>query len=394
MMIVLAPRRVLARSRPGGLPPLRRIPFPALALAVCLLFAAVGVAVLDDYGIARDEFAQRRLAEKNAAYIMGDRDALPTNHDRFYGIAFELPLLLAERLLGLKDIRDIYLSRHLITHLFFIVGGFCCGLLAWRMSHNRWLALLVMLLFLLHPRLYAHSFFNSKDIPFLVMFVIALYLTHRAFRQDTAGGFALLGIVVGLAVNVRPFALLLAAAVLTMRGLDLWQASDSVRRRRILLTGGVFAAAALLALYTSQPYYWENPLRYFDSFYELSQRPIEIRNLFRGQWILSYELPAEYIPVWFGITAPPVALLLGSAGIATALWRGWRTPGGYFTTANCVSCFCCWPVLRCLSPPPSYCNPRSTTTGGICTSSGGLFVCWRLACTSPQGKRRETCCGE
>ena len=42
MLIALAPRRVLARFRPAGFAPLRRIPFPALALAVGLLFAAVG----------------------------------------------------------------------------------------------------------------------------------------------------------------------------------------------------------------------------------------------------------------------------------------------------------------------------------------------------------------
>ena len=206
--------------------PLRRLPFPALALAVCLLFAAIGLAVVDDYGITRDEFPQRRLAQENVDYITGaDREALRNRYpDRFYGVAIVLPLYLVERLLGLDDVRDIYQTRHLLTHLFFIAGGFCCGLLAWRMFNSRWLALLAMLLFLLHPRLYAHSFFNSKDVPFAVVFLIALYLMHRAFRRDTLGAFALLGIVVGIAVNLRPFALLLIPAALAMRGLDLWQA--------------------------------------------------------------------------------------------------------------------------------------------------------------------------
>ena len=80
--------------------------------------------MLGDYGISWDGPAQRILAEQNVAYVMGDPDALPTDHDRFYGIAFELPLLLVERVLGLDDSRDIYLTRHLITHLFFIAGGF------------------------------------------------------------------------------------------------------------------------------------------------------------------------------------------------------------------------------------------------------------------------------
>ena len=308
-----------------------RIPFPLLLAAVCLLFAAAGVAVLDDYGITSDEPAQRRIAEQNAAYIRGDRNALPGGlrlpADSYYGIAFELPLLLAERLLGLDDSRDIYLTRHLLTHLFFIAGGFCCGLLAWRMFNNRWLALLAMLLFLLHPRLYAHSFFNSKDLPFAALFVIALYLTHRAFRRDTLGAFVLLGVVVGLAANMRPFALLLPAAALAMRGLD-WQfAGDAARRPRILATAAVFSATVLATIYAGQPYYWENPLRFIDGLQTLSRHPALADNLFQGQILRADAVPWYFIPVWFGITAPPAALLLGAAGMAAVLWRGFRAPG-------------------------------------------------------------------
>ena len=304
-----------------------RLPFPLLLAAVCLLFAAAGAVVVDDYGVTGDEPAQRRIAIQNAAYIRGDRDALPQDVTAFYGMAFELPLLLAERLLGLDDSRDIYLTRHLLMHLFYIAGSFFCGLLAWRMFHNRWLALLALLLFLLHPRLYAHSFFNSKDIPFLVMFVIALYLTHRAFRRDTLAAFALLGIVVGLAANMRPFALLLPAAVLAMRALDWRYAAGGGARRRILLTAGVFAAATLLAVYASQPFYWENPLRFIDGLQTLSQHPRLVENLFQGESVRSDALPAGYLPVWFGITAPAAALLLGAAGVAAVLQRGWQSPG-------------------------------------------------------------------
>ena len=308
---------------------LRRIPFPYLALAVCLLFAAAGVAVLDDYGISTDEPTQRHIAAANADYIMGDRDDLAARlnaADHFYGIAFELPLLLAERALGLPDTRSIYLTRHLLTHLFFIAGGFCCGLLAWRMFNNRWLALLAMLLFLLHPRLYAHSFFNSKDIPFLVMFVIALYLTHRAFRRDTLGAFVLLGLVVGVAANMRPFALLLLPATLAMLGLDWWQSPGSDARKRISLAAVSFAAAALLAIYVSHPYYWENPLRFFAGFQALSQHPTIVGNIFQGQIVWSYAVPPDYIPVWFGITAPPLTLLTGILGAAAVGWRALRQP--------------------------------------------------------------------
>ena len=324
----LHPAALLARYR--------RIPFPALALAVGLLFAVVGVAVVDDYGVSGDEYNQRGTAYVNADYIMGDRDALIDGrsfrfpHDRFYGIAFELPLVVVERVLGLRDSRSVLLSRHLLTHLFFIAGGFFCGLLAYRMLGSRWAGLLAMLLFLLHPRLYAHSFFNTKDIPFLVMFVIALYLTHRAFRRDTVGAFVLLGVAVGVAANMRPFALLLLPAVLAMRGMDWRFASGPRRRKCILISGGVFAAAVLLAIYVSHPYYWENPLRFIEGIQTLSQHPTPVLNLFQGQFIRSYEVPPHFIPVWFGITAPPLALLLGAVGAAVVCWRGLRSPGWIF----------------------------------------------------------------
>ena len=34
--------------------PIRPLPFPALAAVVCLLFAAAGIAALDDYGVGAD----------------------------------------------------------------------------------------------------------------------------------------------------------------------------------------------------------------------------------------------------------------------------------------------------------------------------------------------------
>ena len=326
----------VAALRPTLAP--HRIPFPALALAVCLLFAAVGAAAVDDYGLSHDQPLQRFIAGVNAYYIAGDRDALTGRlsnlTDRSYGMAFELSLLTVEWALGLQETGEIYLSpnsrgifrsRYMTTHLFFIAGGFFCGLLIWRMFGSRTLALLAMLLFLLHPRLYAHSFFNSKDIPFTVMFVIALYLMHRAFRRDTLGAFALLGLVVGIAANMRPFALLLLPAALLMLGLDWWQ-SHGGGRKRILLAGGVFIAAALLAIYVSHPYYWENPLRFIQGLQALSQHPNSGFNMFQGQIVPSDAVPPEYIPVWFAITAPPLALLLGCAGIAAVVWRALRHP--------------------------------------------------------------------
>ena len=317
----LSPHRRLAQ--------LRRIPFWAQALALCALFAIGGVAVLDDYGVGLDQVAQRHIASANADYIItgntGGDLGLFYRDFRYYGVAFEMPLLLAERALGLQDTRPIYLTRHLLTHLLFIAGGFACGMLAYRMLGSRWIALFAMLMFLLHPRLYAHSFFNSKDIPFAAMTLIALYLTHRAFRKDAIGAFLLCGIGVGLAINMRPFGLMLLPFILAMRALDLWQA-DREERKRIIASAGIFAAAALALVYIIHPYYWENPLRFVEGIRVLSQHPSIVENLFMGEIYPSDAVPWNYIPVWFAITAPPVALALGAIGCAAVCWQATARP--------------------------------------------------------------------
>ena len=309
---------------------LRRAPFWAWALGVCAALAVVGVGVLDDYGVTGDEANQRQIARANAYYVAtGDISELSQHGDiayRYYGIAFEMPLLVAERALGLRDSRYIYLTRHLVTHLFFIAGGFVCGMLVYRMLGNRWVALLAMLMFLLHPRLYAHSFFNGKDIPFAAMMVIALYLAHRAFRRDTLGAFVLCGAAVGLAVNLRVFGLMLLPMILAARGLDMWQASGKAERKRMLGTGGVFAAAALATMWVIHPYYWENPLRFVEGVGAPSQHPAMLRNLFMGEIYRSDAAPWNYIPVWFAITAPPVALALGAVGCVAVCWQGIARP--------------------------------------------------------------------
>ena len=307
-------------SLPCPLAQLGQIPLWAQAAAICAVFAVVGVAILDDYGVPNDEIFHRQTTATVADYTLGISEEPPRGHDRYYGVAFEMPLLLLERALGLQDSRHIYLTRHLIMHLVFIAGGFMCGLLAYRMLGSGWIALFATLLFLLHPRLYAHSFFNVKDVPFAVMTLITLYTARRAFRRDTFAAFLLCGIVAGLAMNMRVFGLMLLPMILATRALDLQQAGRE-ERKRVLFTSIAFLAAALATAYITHPYYWENPLRFIEGLRVLSQHPTIAENLFMGETYLSDAVPWNYIPVWFAITAPPATLLLSALGAAAACWQ-------------------------------------------------------------------------
>ena len=299
-------------------------------LVACGLFLLVGLGLAGDYGVWVDEPFQRENTQVNLRYILGQTDRVDTrfSHDRWYGVAFELPLLLAEGALGREDYYYVHRLREIVTHLFFLVGGFFCYLLAYRLFNNRLIALFALLLFLLHPRIYAHSFFNSKDLPFLSMFAVALYLAERAFRKDTAGAFLLLGVAVGLLTNLRIMGIMMFLAVVGMRVLDLALAQGWGERKRILATGGLFLMAAGLVWYGLSPNAWSGPLAQLTGSLRLTvDHPVIIDILFRGDIISSDELPAHYGLSWFMTTTPPVALLPGVVGLAGILAWGLTRPG-------------------------------------------------------------------
>ena len=325
---LLARGRVACRARLRSFRTLADAAAAYSAWLVCGLVALVGLAVLDDYGVGQDDAWQRNTARIVLDYVWGRNDELLRYEDRTYGVAVEVPLLWAERLLGLQDSRAVHLLRHLLTHLIFLAGGLGCAALAFRLYGSRLLALCALALFLLHPRMYAHSFFNSKDAPFLSLFMLALLLMHWTFRRNTAAAFLLCGAGVGVLINVRILGISLFGAVLALRACDLALAADRAERRHILGTSGLFAGASALTLYALWPYLWSNPIRHFtESLAEMAQYPVAYFQLFRGHYFRAVALPAEYVPVWFAVTAPPPALLLGGIGLAGLLRRGWRRPG-------------------------------------------------------------------
>ena len=303
-------------------------------LVVCGLFLLAGLGLAGDYGIGWDEPTQRDTVNANLRYILGqvERVVPPIPHERFYGVAFELPLLLAEGALGLEDYYYIHRLRLTATHLLFLVGGFFCYLLAWRLFNNRLIALFALLLFLLHPRIYAHSFINPKDLPFLSMFAVALYLTERAFRKDTLGAFLLLGMAVGALTNLRIMGLMLLPAVVGLRALDAGLAKGWGERKGILATGGLFVAVAGLTWYGLSPNAWSQPLEQLTEVLKQTYaHPTIWPSLFQGEIVPSAERPPHYGLTWLAISTLPVVLLLGFVGMAVVLARGRTRPGAVFS---------------------------------------------------------------
>ena len=141
--------------------------------------------IVNDYGFSHDEELSRLnglvsynyILEKfnfNTIYLHSDTPKLENYIDRTYGVIFELLLVIIEKTSNLDNSKLIYLTRHYLTSFTFFIG--CIFFyLTLRKFFSKKISLLGTLIFLSHPRIFAHSFYNSKDIVFLVFFVFQTF---------------------------------------------------------------------------------------------------------------------------------------------------------------------------------------------------------------------------
>jgi hypothetical protein len=140
-----------------------------------------GAAVLDDFGMSMDEAMQREIGLVNYLYLSQGATRLFDRGfpERHYGPAFETLLVVVEKQLGLSDSRTVFLVRHGATFLFFCLGVAFFHRLCLRQFRSWPLAMFGCLCLVLSPRIFADSFYNSKDIPFLSVFVVSIYALVR-----------------------------------------------------------------------------------------------------------------------------------------------------------------------------------------------------------------------
>lgn len=313
-----------------------------LGLILLALSIVVSLFIFKDYGISWDEVAQRKTGTINYNYVFSNDNELLDFYDKDYGVAFELPLIIIEKSFNLTDSRDIYLMRHLVAHLFFLVGAFFLFKLVDFLSKNKVLASIAFLLIVLNPILYAHSYFNSKDVPFMAMFIICFYYTAIAFHKKSIVNFAILGICLGLLINLRIMGSILLCSSLAFLMMDFIRNGNF---KNFLKFSSVLIISTFIFLYISWPYLWLNPFEnFYIAFKNMSHFRWESTLLYYSEMTLSTELPWTYIPVWFGITNPVIYLFIGIFGVILLMIHFIQNPDLFFSNSkqrnNLLYLFC------------------------------------------------------
>ncbi len=295
-----------------------------MGLILLVLGILISFATYQGYGLGWDEHAMRRIGKLNRDYIFNADSTLLSVNPKDYGPVFELTLIFIEDLMKIESMRDIFLMRHLVTHLFFLIGAWFLYRLVYLIYENKWLAAIAFLMLLLHPRIYGQSFVNSKDIPFMVFLAISFYYAALALRRLKWTNFLYLGIALGLTLSIRIMAVLPLIMVLAFLIIDI---PINKKPLRSLVLGSVLLVSLVLIVYSAWPYLWTNPVENFTTaFKNMSKFRWKWEILFKGDVILSTDLPWDYIPHWFLISTPIWFIVLGVVGIGVLIFKIIKRP--------------------------------------------------------------------
>lgn len=292
----------------------------AVAGFFCLLLV-IGLLSFKDYGISWDEPFQKEYGQAVYDYVTRGDERMLEGVNRYYGPAFELLLLLLERSFGLTDTRHIYLMRHLTGFMLFTVAVFFFYKLCGRLFGDWRVALGGCVFLVASPRIFAHAFFNPKDLPVLAFYVIGMFtlirfLDHPTIRRTLAHAFAcavLIDIrIVGVMVPALTVALVLGDLIWSRP-----KRQASVRKLLYLVAYLGTLSVMVIALW---PTLWRNPIYHFiKAFEEMSHYPLRLPVKYMGQFIWPEGLPWHYTSVWLAITTPVAYTACFIAGVVASI---------------------------------------------------------------------------
>ncbi|MBD3296898.1 MAG: hypothetical protein GF392_05970 [Candidatus Omnitrophica bacterium] len=288
-----------------------------LTAAFFVTVLVTGLLAFDDHGISGDEIVNRNNGILAYGYITEADESLLSYRDRHYGTFFELPLFMLEKSMGLTDSRRIFLLRHLATFMMFFFGLIFFFLLIRRIFSNPVMPLLGSVFLFLSPRIFAHSFYNSKDIVFMSLYITAAYTLSRFLdkRDMLSGGWHALACAALMGVRIAGAVVPVLTAVLYAADRTLRASSGKERRSGhsgMLLFIGLTPILTVLV----RPFLWGHPAaRFTEVLRRMIQFPWNGTVLYLGRYVHAAELPWHYVPGWMALTTPLLYLLFFPPGL-------------------------------------------------------------------------------
>jgi len=302
-----------------------------VAIIFFIALFSLGAVIYRDYGLSVDDPIQRYFGKVNYLYIVkGDQSLMNIGGGRYYGPIFEI---LLYSVTTSPDVDQMYYTRHLFTYFTFVTGVFVFYLLIRKILKKDWLALAGGLALVLSPRIFADAFYNTKDIPFMVAFIFAMYTLIRYLDQPSIKNILLHALTCAFLIDIRIPGL--AIVVITIGFLVMDLLFNRRKSSQLMILGVsqiliyIVACTGLVIIFW--PNLWHDPIgQFMAAFKEMSHYPLDATVLFKGTYVSTFNLPITYIPTWITISTPLVFMAGFGAGLVSSAGEIFFLPGRVF----------------------------------------------------------------
>lgn len=297
-----------------------------IILLLFLIYLLSGLFIVLSFPVTPDETLHRENGFISLKYIsdlfnfdlklndfFGEIPFLYDDWRKTYGTLFDLPFAFIEFYFQIGDKKLVFLIRHIANFLIFYISCIYFFFLLKNNFTNKYLSLLGVIILVLSPRIFGHSFYNSKDIIFLSLLIIGVFYSLNLLKKFTYKNFILSFVFCAFAANIRIIGIYLP--ILTIL---LYIFSLSKIQKKNLYFIFLYLIGFFLTLYFIWPYLWLNPLSNFLTIFSESMNyPAwwNFKILYYGKYINPENLPWHYFFFWFFSTTPPFFLFLIFIGL-------------------------------------------------------------------------------
>ena len=308
----------------------KRLP-DIIATVAFLFYVVIGLFIVGDFGAIWDDDCQRLVGVKSVEYLFfHDYEPLRHSLDRYHGPAFEMVLYILEVKFHITDGHSLYLLRHTGVFLYTIVCLFAFYFLIRKLFSNKWMPLVGCLIFVLHPRVFADSFYNPKDIPSMGGMMIAMYTLVRLSATLSWRNLILHAFASAWVVDIRVICVILPMATVgILLYKNLWIEKQPMRMVIIKTAAYIFVTFAFMI--PMWPILMDGPFHEIVAAARQMSANVEYHglNLFNGKFYTGADTPGQYQFVWFFMTTPVIYSLAFIAGIILLCYEFLKSRGSF-----------------------------------------------------------------
>ena len=293
----------------------------------------IGIFIFSDYGLSVDDDNSRANGFVSLKHIFEiffsqytfkiddiiDVSNINIYEERYNGSAFDLPMAFLELVFKITDSRQIYLFRHFFNFLLFFTSVFIFYKIVKNRYNSYFTGIIGAAFLVASPRIFAESFYNTKDICLMSLFIINLFTAINFIEKPNIKTAIIFAIISSLTIDVRILGIFLPVLIFLIYIINILRNND-FKNKILPLLFFLITLPFLIILFW--PYLWGDPVgNFIEAFAHLSKHTFYGYNFYLAEYISVQNVPWHYPIVWIFITTPIFYLVLFVIGFVFIVYR-------------------------------------------------------------------------